>query len=197
MHTRDETKKHPSKWARRWRKTRLMATVATMACLLLAGCSTPRQTPDEMYASEMAEVLAAAEAVYMEFAAAELELGARGGTMTLPDEFHEWVTDDMFQLVERFMQGLFDKGVHLSGETHDEVTHFVFADGVELRPQTYMVAYVCGKNWGAISTDRDGNVLNNGAPSAYRRTVWFSKEGSPLAVKVAWIIDEGDQTCEG
>jgi hypothetical protein len=177
-------------------KLGLGTVIAALACLLLVGCSDPRPTTDEIYASEMAESLAAAEAVYREFDPAELALANRGGAETLPEEFHQWLSSDMFDLEERYQNKLWTDGVQVSGDPHDEVTSFDFANEVELRPKTYLVAYVCGKAWGAISTNRNGEVLNDGALHTYRRTVWFTKEGSPLEIKIAWIIDEGGAVCD-
>jgi hypothetical protein len=149
-----------------------------------------------MLASEQAEVLAAARAVYEEFDSAEIRLELAGGAETLPEEFHQWLTDTEFGNTERYAQMLWSNGVHLTGELHDEMTHFIWATEVELQPKTYMAVYVCGKSWGAVSTDADGVILYDGSLTTYRRTVWFAKEGSPLSIKIALINDDWGKTCD-
>jgi hypothetical protein len=174
----------------------LASIITALACLLLVGCSDPRPTTDEIYASEMAESLAAAEVVYMEFDAAELKLTRSGGAETLPDEFHQWLTDNNFAAEEQYIRHLWDQGIRISGDPHDEITDFIFADDVELRPNTYLVAYACGRSWGGISTDKDGNVLYDGSLGTYRRTLWFTKVGPTLQIKIEWLKDELDVTCD-
>ncbi|MDR0837424.1 MAG: hypothetical protein LBM94_04335 [Propionibacteriaceae bacterium] len=144
----------------------------------------------------MAQLLAAGEEVYREFDAAELALANSGGAETLPAEFHEWLTDNNFAAEEQYMRALWADGIHVTGEPHDEMTDFIFADGVELRPTTYMVVYACGKEWGGITTDKEGTVRYEGQLTTYRRTLWFTKDGPDLQIKIEWLKDEWGQTCD-
>jgi hypothetical protein len=143
----------------------------------------------------MAKIAAQAEALYREYDAAELALIYKGGAETLPAEFHQWLGDAAFDVMGRYMHGLWADGVQITGDPHDEMTSFTVTDDVELRPDTYMVAYVCGQSWGGISTDKDGHVFSDGSLNLYRRTVWFTKERATLDVKIEWIIDESGTTC--
>jgi hypothetical protein len=87
-------------------------------------------------------------------------------------------------------------GITSSGEAHDEITHFMEADDVELRPKTYLAVYVCSKSWGGTTTNKDGDIVYDGSPVTDRRTVWFTKDPATMDIKISLYADEREATCE-